>query len=203
MAKPAVKHAFRKLHDLGKETVAEVDRRLLAGDSPANVAAYIQDELGGLKDLKRGSVKKNLERYRATDLKNRVIGDIVERVTGSNTAELGKKILAYDELAHLALVQKGRLEKLLVKESSLPAGTVIQQASLEARLLKDILTELSRVQLEIGVLPRAPKKTSGASFDPITGETRIFSWTEEQEQLYKQLTVSNDIEIAARPEENE
>lgn len=186
-----IKHAFKRLHELPKPTVAEVDQRLLAGEPASAVAKWLQTELQVFTDLKPESLKKNLERYRATDLKDRVLEDLKSGGKGKSTAALAKRLHALDEMEALVAIQKGRLNKVLLKETELPHGILLKSASDEARLLKETLVELGKLQLETGVLTRAPKKVSGTVFDPQTGETKEFAWTEEQEQLYRSL---NDVD---------
>lgn len=181
------KHAFKRLHELPKPTVEEVENRLLAGEPPSSIAHWLQNELGVFKDLQPGSLKKNLERYRAIDLKNKVISDLTKNTKGKTVAGLKRKFLAIDELEELVLIQKGRLEKVLLKEAQLPEGILMKQATDEARLLKETLVELGKMQFEAGVMVRAPKKVSGQVYDPNTGETREFTWTEEQERLFRTL----------------
>ena len=55
----------------------------------------------------------------------------------------------------------------------------------EGRLLKEMLVELGRLQLETGVLARAPKKITAPS-DP-NGGVQTFEWTQEQEALFNEL----------------
>lgn len=183
---PETKHAFKRLAELGVETVAIVDQRLLTGDTPSNVAAWLQNELKVFLDIKLSSLKKNLERYRAIDLKDKVIEDIKNQVLPTNTAKLFKSLSALDELTELVSIQKSRFQKVVVRESQMPNGLLLKQVSDEGKLLKEMLVELGKLQLETGVLARAPKKVSGSITDP-DGNTSEFSWTEEQDQLFKQI----------------
>jgi hypothetical protein len=179
--------AFRRLAELGKEIGAAVDEMLLAGETPARVAKWLHEEKGVLLDIKTASVKKNLERYRAVDLARKVKDELKKSETKLGVAIPKKKMNAMIELEELVEIQKGRLDKVLIKEKGLPEGILLKQASDEARLLKETLVELGKLQLETGVMRRAPKTVSGTSFNPETGEVRQFAWTEEQEQLLKQL----------------
>lgn len=191
----AKKHAFKRLAELGDAVVEEVDRRLLSGEAPSSVARYLQEDCGLLKDLKPGSVKKNLERYRAHDLKDRVVEELADKARGKGLTTIKRKLVAMDELEDLVAIQKGRLGKLLVKERSLPEGIVLKQASDEVRLLKETLVELGKLQLETGVMIRAPKKVTGSVMDPATGDVTHFAWTEEQEALFRQLEGVKYVEV--------
>jgi hypothetical protein len=179
----ASKVAFKRLHTLDPAVVEEVNKRLLGGDTPSNVAKYLQEELGLLTDLKPGSVKKNLERYRSVDLQAAVVQEIVEKVKGKNVANTHKRLIALDEMELICTIQKTRVEKLLLKEQSLPGGILLKQTTDELRLLKEATTELSKMQLETGIgMKRAPKTVHGMVTNE-EGETRQFTWTEEADKL--------------------
>ncbi len=180
-----LKHAFTRLKELPAEAVAQVEQKLLTGTTCSAVATWMHDELGVFKDIKHASLKKNLERYRASDLKDKVIDDLTKG-KDKNIGLVKKRLSALDEIERLVEIQKGRLEKALLKEAQLP-GMLTKQATDESRLLKEMLVELGKIQLETGVLKRAPKTVSGSVFDPQTGETKQYQWTEEQDALFKQL----------------
>lgn len=178
---------FKKLQELGPDIVSQVDDMLLGGETATKVAKWLQDELGLLTELKLSSLKKNLERYRSKDLRERVIDEIADRATGKSVAGIKKQIIALDEMTDLVELQRGRLHKMLLRENELPKGVLLKQASDELRLLKEVTVELGKLQLETGVMRRAPKTTTGQVFDPDTGATRNFTWTEEFDNLYREL----------------
>ena len=180
------KRSFKALQSLGTATVEEVNRRLLAGDSPSSVAKWLQEDLQVLKDLQPGSVKKNLERYRAADLKDMVVSQVVDTVKGKSVAGIKKKLIAMEELEEMVCIQRSRFDMVYFKEQKMPEGILLKQASDEARLLKEMLVELGKLQLETGVMARAPKKITGQVVGA-DGEVKEFSWTEEQERLYREL----------------
>jgi hypothetical protein len=97
---------------------------------------------------------------------------------------LHKKMSAMDSLQELVDIQTGRYKKLLVKEQAGPL--LLRQVSDEGRLLKEMLVELGRLQLETGVLHRVPKKVSGTLTDA-AGQVSTFEWTQEQEELFKSI----------------
>jgi hypothetical protein len=86
-------------------------------DTPAAVATWSY------------SVKKQLDRYRAVDLKQKAVAELIDKAAPKTAASLRKKLVAIDELEQLVAVQKGRLEKVLVKEASLPSGILLKQVS--------------------------------------------------------------------------
>ena len=181
-AKRAMKkrEPFKRLHALGAARIAEIDQMIGRGDLPRDIAQIIQTEWGLLTDVRADSVKKMLERYRKTELRAKVIA----QVSGANelvrTKTLQKRLNAMEEIQNLVAVQRGRFEKMLVREHAGPL--LLKQVSEEGRLLKDMLVELGKLQLETGLLVRAPKKLTGTLTDE-EGNIQRFSWTEEQEAL--------------------
>lgn len=186
------KYAFGRIKELTQALRDEVDQRLLGGATAVDTARWLQNENGKFKDLKLDSLKKNLERYRATDLRDRVVTELVGE---KNVSTLAKRMNAMDEMERLCGIQRGRVDALLVKESNvLKSGVVMKMVSDEIRLFKENLVELGKLQLETGVLKRAPKSVSGQVLDPTSGEVKHFNWTEEQNDLYRQL---EDIEYTS------
>ena len=73
---------------------------------------------------------------------------------------------------------------MLMMEKDKPL--LLKSTTDEIRLLKEMLVDLGRVQMETGVLPKATRKVTGMITDA-AGVIAEFSWTEEQEQLYHEL----------------
>lgn len=181
-------HAFGRLKELPPEMVSEVDRRLLAGEPASSVARWLQADEKRFTDLQLASLKKNLQRYSAVDLRDRVMSGLTGTNKHLTIKTLAKRLNAQDELEKLCDIQKGRVDRLLMKEAELgKAGIVLKTTSDEIRLLKENLVELGKLQLETGVLKRVPKSVSGQVMDPLSGEVRHFNWTEEQDHLYREL----------------
>lgn len=178
----AKERAFKKLYDLGDDRMAEIDRLLQAGVYTSQIVRTIQEDWGELTEDKPDSLKRTLERYRASDFRNKVVAAVAG--FKGNTSAMVKRVNAMDELQSLVMVQKGRFEKALTQEAKAPLP--MKMVSDEARLLKDLLIELGHMQMETGVMPRAAKKTTGVITDE-NGVARQFSWTEEQEQLFREV----------------
>lgn len=168
-----------------EEVLSEIDTRLLSGDGGTAIAKWLQEEVGLLPDEKQGSIKKSLERYRARDLRQRLIAQVSSANKHSSLAKVHGKLNALDNLASLIEAQQLRVGKMLKREENLPAGMILGDTKHEMRLLKDMLMELGRLQLETGIIKRAPRSVTGTMTH--NGEEVEFSWTEEQEKLYTQL----------------
>ena len=176
--------AFKRLYAFDEERIEQVNEMLSKGLPASQVAQVIQSEWGLLADLKPDSVKKMLERYRKTDLRERILAQVAGVTEGMHTTTLAKRVSALEELTDLATVQKGRYQKAVQLEAGKPL--LLKQATEEGRLLKEILVELGRLQLDTGVLARVPRRITGQVIDE-GGRVRQFEWTEEQEALYREI----------------
>ena len=71
--------AYAALKALGDDVMAQIDAKLTAGESGGAVAKWLQEEMKLLTDDKRASLTRKLERYRGTELRNKVISRITRR----------------------------------------------------------------------------------------------------------------------------
>lgn len=180
------KDAYQNLKKLGPEVLAQIDSKLLTGDSALTVATWIQGELGQLTQLKPESLKKTLERYRRSELRNKTIERMAKAQTSDATTTIQKRFNALEEMTEMVKLQRARVDKLLLRESQLPGGLLLKDTTTEISLLKGMLMDLGRIQLETGVLVRAPKTVKGSMTMP-DGSTGEFAWTVEQEELFLEL----------------
>lgn len=180
-------HAYKCLHDLGPDAVAEIDKRLLEGQSGKTVASWLQDDLAVLKDMKPDTLKKTLERYRGGHLRQKTLTRLAGFNTMIPTAIVAARLNALDEIETLARQQRKRVDKLLAKEEEMPAGMLMKGASEEIKTLHGILVDMSKVQLDTGVLQRVAKTVHGTVTNAATGEVQAFSWTQEAERLFQDL----------------
>ena len=176
--------AFKALKDLGKEKLGAIDEMLSKGIVASQVATIIRDDWQLLRDVKHESVKKMLERYRKFELRERIVHQIAGTNEGVRASTLAKRLNALDSLNELVEIQTGRFKKMLQREAQGPL--LLKQVSDEGRLLKEMLVELGRLQLETGVLQRAAKKVVGSVTDS-DGKVSNFEWTQEQDELFKVL----------------
>lgn len=185
--------SFKKLQDLAGDITQEIDKRLLNQEPCSQIAAWLQDEKKVLLDLKPGSLKKMLERYRQTALRKKVIQQVADIQFTKSTTLIAKKVNAMEALNELVLIQQSRFQKVYMLEVATPDPDKPLRAdvSVEMAALKEMLVKLGHLQLETGVLPKAGKTVRGTSVEP-DGTVKEFEWSEEQEQLYREL---NSVEV--------
>ena len=177
--------AFHALKQLGPDVMAEIDTRLMDGVSGAKVAAWLQGELGKFSKMQPLTLKKMVERYRGKELREKTFKRIAAIQKNVPLGVVATRINAMMHMEELALIQRARLQKMLMLEEGKPM--LIGATSDEIRLLKEMLLDLARVQMETGVMPRAGRTWKGSVINP-NGEKKTFEWTEEHEALLQELT---------------
>ena len=174
---------FTTLKQFGEEFIGEMDSRLMDGESAVKVAVWIQETKKLLVDVAQGSLKRMLDRYRSQELRTKTFQRIATAQKHQGLGFVAHRINAMAQMEELALTQKARVMKILKLEDGKPM--LIGAASDEIALYKAILTDLAKVQLETGVLARASRTLKVV--DPKTGEARKFEWTEEQDELLREI----------------
>jgi hypothetical protein len=178
--------SHKKVKSLPADILMQVDSKLLSGESGLDVAKWLKDECKLCADEDLYNLKKNLERYRQGELRARTIERIATAQKTDSTTTIAKRMNAMEEMQELAIQQRARLDRMLMKESELPNGILLKDATREVAMMKDLLVDLGRLQLETGLLARAPKSFKGSITDP-SGVVTQFEWTEEQEKLFAEL----------------
>lgn len=181
---------FKQLKACSPEIIETVEARLLSGE-PARAIAKALHMDGHLTEMKEDALVKALTRYRGSELRAKTIERIAGVQRNAGIAQIQVRLNALDEIEGLVRLQKGRVDKLLTKESLLPEGIILKDASNEMRLLKEMLVDLGKVQLETGVLAKASKTYKG-QFQGPDGNMHAFEWTEEQEQLFKSIELEDE-----------
>lgn len=176
---------FANLKALGSDRMSEIDEMLRGGMSPAAVGKVIQTEWGEMTSSKPETLKKQLDRYRAKVIRAQIIETTNALVKKIPTTVLAKKLNVLEEMTELVSVQKRRFYKALNQEDLMPK-LLMKNVTEEAKVLKDMLVELGKLQLETGALQRAPKKLTASVVDP-DGSIRSFEWTEAQEALSREI----------------
>ncbi len=184
---------FLTLEQFGDAFIARLDAKLIDGDSARIVAEWIQGDEKVLTEVAPLTLKRMIDRYRSTALRGKAIERVAALQKHKPLGFVAKHIHAMAQLEELALTQKARLHKMLTLEDGKPM--LIGAASAEVRLYKEILVDLARMQLETGVMHRAPRTVTGVVMD-VTGEVKTFTWTDEQDELLKGI-IDHDLDLEA------
>lgn len=185
--------SFKKLQDLDGDITQEIDKRLMNQEPCSQIATWLQEDKKVLLDIKPGSLKKMLERYRQTALRKKVIQQVADIQFTKKTTLISKNVNAMEALNELVIIQQSRFQKVYLLELATPdpAKPLRGDVSNEMAALKEMLVKLGHLQLETGVLPKAGKTVRGSTIEA-DGSVSEFEWSEEQEKLYREL---NSVEV--------
>ena len=157
------KTKFARLYALSTERLEALDAMLMKGMTGVAAADIVVNEWKVYPKKDKSAVAKQITRYR-----NEVIEpNIVARVKSSDGTPQGRALVEAKMgdidvlmgMSELIELQKKRINRLSPREEKMP----MLMASLrdEIRLLFDMYKGCGQLQLDIGVLRRAPKQITG------------------------------------------
>jgi len=152
---------YARIYDMGQDKVSQIDAMLMKGDKPLQVATYMQQNWNLHLDINLMTLEKMVLRY-----KNDIISAQIAKTELAAAGQTGiakrvqdfkGKIIAEETLCRIVLLQQTRVDKLYDVESKMPS-MVMNQLTKELTLFKDMLNQLSGLQMDLGILQRVPKK---------------------------------------------
>ena len=172
-----------RLKKLGEKRFNYIKDRILIGDTLESIGRTIHDDWGECHDIKFESLVKVLKRFRQATYKLEAVKGLESQGRTVLTAHLKKQLSAIDELTEAVEHQRRRLDKALSMEGQ-QSKLLMKVTSDEMKLYALMLEKLGHLQLETGVIKRAPKIVHGSVIDQ-DGAIRQFSWSQENEDLTK------------------
>ena len=162
MAKNLKHHLITQLEKLHLD---KVEAMMFEGKSGPVIVDQIR-EWGYHADVKLDTLKKAVNRYRNQVVKGRIVNkvEIVDEQTGETRVETLEYIKekpnvdVMDDLGNLINLQKERINKLYAREMKMP--TLMKSLQVEIKELRELLTKMAGLQMELGHLRRVPKKIS-------------------------------------------
>lgn len=155
-----MKKPYAKLFALGDEKIEAITKLLKRGESAVKVASVIQVEWKELTDMKLGALAKTLSRFKASHVDGTVLKELAAHAVQSKLSVI-QKVETMEELAALIFAQKARIQKLAEKEAALPPGIVLNSLTDQIYLMNKLLENMAKLQLETGIIKRAPKNVTG------------------------------------------
>lgn len=183
---------FDRIKSLPPNVFAILKSKLVTGSGGAVVAKWLQEECKLFNDIKPGTLKKTLERYRNQELKAEFIQRTMMASTKSGTDVFVKRVNTLDEFDDLIEKQKERVALIMKREQEMKGSKILlKDVTREMEVLHGMLKDAAYLHMEVGLLARAPKSVKGSVVNP-SGEVTTFSWTEEAESLYKEIEALRD-----------
>ena len=177
---------FAALQMEGPEFLEGLKARLLEGQQVTAIARDMM-EAGHFEGMKYEAVIKTMYRFR-----DHLHEEKIKQIAAQPLAVLDHQtsISALKEFEEIVVLQKGRVLKSLAQEEKTPF--INQMTSGEIRLLGEVVDKLARLQMDTGVIKRAPKTIQG-QFD--VSQSQPFCWSNEKEALASELGTVIEHEI--------
>ena len=187
----AVRNPHRLEIHLGPDKTQDIRLRLNQGQPIAELVSLIQDEWGLMRDYKPTSLKTLLYQYSKHVVRPAIV-ERVARFADRRTPGGGShvEVSSLQELSALCEIQRARVEKCMMLEK--PGAPINPQATEQIRLLTDMLHKLAGLQIEVGLLPRAPKTVRGMMLGG-DGKPCLFGWTVSDDELLQRLKAETQI----------
>lgn len=165
-----------------------IDELLYSGETPYTITTRIKEDWSDFDNVVDRTIQRNIESYSKTQACKDRLAKLEEVAAAKDIKRFDKQVSVLQDLQWTTMLQRARLEKAYEREKVSPLP--LESVSKELMNYQRLLTETGRMQLEIGVLQKAPKKVTGIVAG-VDGRPQTFSWTEEHEAL---LAVLDDVE---------
>lgn len=145
---------FKRIQELPPEKSLELENMLLTGEPVSEVARHVAG-WGVFNDLKESSLYQLLNKYKAEVIQPKIAMNYNGLLKTDKAKALKRATEAIDlaaEFADLIVLQKHRLNKMMIREEGLPV--VLDTVSREMRLLLDVLRGYSSVKVDAGMARR-------------------------------------------------
>lgn len=186
---------------LSKEQLDRVALWLDQGMGMMDAAKKIKAEFGAYEDATADAVRQRLVKFRSRHVyaeKDDRLSKMLK--TRRGRVRIEQHVNTMQELYHLYELQRTRVHKAVSLEEKGPLLMAATQG--EIRCAADLLTRIGNLQLEIGVLPRAPKEVKGALQSP-DGQVTQFQWTEADDRLFRLIESEHAPALEGEAEEVE
>ena len=141
-----------------QDRVTEIEKRMVENESLTSLVDLIQKDWGLFNDVKPLTLMKELERFRKTRVDGKLLyfkdTDYGKQVFGEYAAGMD----VVQQMGRTLEIQQERVSKLLLREKTLP--TLMEQMRRELYLLIEMYARLLDMQMEMGLVKRAPKEFS-------------------------------------------
>lgn len=184
-------NAYSRFEELGAERLGALEQMLMKGMGFSDIVRVIHNEWELWQEVKANTLVKQLGRYRDKYLVPRwqhMEKKVATRAIGQDAQSAGvrremvERLNVMDRLEEVSEIQRKRILKMAKRESEMPVVT-----DALTKLFKDYqqgLGQIAHLQLETGILKRAPKVMTG-QFGLSDGDGRAvfeFAIIEQQQQ---------------------
>lgn len=153
----SIEQRHQGLRSLGRENLTAIETRIARGDTLAEVAKFIQKELGFYPDVKETTLIKQVQRYKLDIMEPKLLKQVLDgKDVRSTLDKLKQNMNVLQEFQELALTQKERITRALQREKEMPL--LFSWLHREILTMDKLLNSVASVQMDLGILNRVPKK---------------------------------------------
>lgn len=174
------KSKYQPLRDLGDDVLEKIEAQMKSGTSPRSVAKRLHVDHPSLLDYTESRLTTLLESYKKDFVDRAIMHQIEQSGVLKNVQRLAQSLSLYDEMMLVLAAQRNRVESALTAAEKMPAGMLVNQHGIEIERYGSMVDRVLRAQMEMGIVPRVPKKMQGViSRDPENPNMLRFEVTEE------------------------
>lgn len=158
--KKTLKQKYHRIFGLGLERKQAVDDMFLDRTAISQITKVIQDSWGDCMDIKPHTLELLLGRYKRDIIDKNII--VAEKIRENNLAKNARLIEAVEaeldllyELARLIRTQKRRINKLFIREESIPL--LFSNLGNEIKILSRLLEQYAELSFDMGLIKRVRK----------------------------------------------
>lgn len=161
--KPVPDTRFKDLMGLGQERVSLIKTMMLDGKSAAHISRVMQHDWGVLTQRKEESLARLLVRYRKLEVDPKIAlqsdalpDDLKEELV----ARMNSQLNTLDEMSTLCVEQMARYKIHSIEAARTGKRSALSSAAVEGQRLHNMLKDLAGIQMDAGIIPRAPRIVS-------------------------------------------
>lgn len=145
---------------LAKDKLEDVETALRSGKTGADVAKIIQNDWKLLPHVSYTNLVRYINRYKSEEIDEKLVEAIFGGKTENQLVKTAKGMDVLEEMLTLATIQRQRVAKVFTAEKNM-SHMITDQTSRVIRDYSDLLEQIAKLQLETGILKRAPKIVAG------------------------------------------
>lgn len=152
--------AFRRIYELPEEQQVALNNMFYEGQPVGKIIQVLHEGWGAFKDVKAQSLQKYLYRYKWEVIDKNLVMRQQEPASAHTQRVVAKvkgQIDVLEEIAQLVVTQKTRVQKLLVRENSMPM--LFNSLGGEMKTLAGFIGQYADMAFDVGLMTRVPKLT--------------------------------------------
>jgi hypothetical protein len=183
---------FKDIVALGEDRVSLIKTMMLDGKSAAHIARVMQQEWGVLTKRKEESLSRLLTRYRKHEVDPKILlqsDALPDDLKNELVSRMQSNLDTLDEMKTVCVEQMARYKVLSITSVRSGKRSDLNAAAVEGQRLHHMLKDLAGLQMDAGIIPRAPR---------IVSAHVNFARTAAEDAYYQELEIGKDVREKTR-----